>query len=94
LLDLSTITILHRFSSRSWWQHLANHVPAELTEEGFDRVVKLKTGEALVFAPTALAMIESSDGIKAMDQLGRRYLVVKSRSRVTADGGSSVLVVS
>jgi hypothetical protein len=42
LIDLSTITILHRFQARSWWKHLSDHISAELTEEDFDRVIKLK----------------------------------------------------
>lgn len=43
LLDLCTVAILHRFSSPSWWEHLAKHVSADISaEDAFDRVVKLQ----------------------------------------------------
>lgn len=54
LLDLCTIAILHRFSSPSWWEHLAKHVSADIsTEDAFDRVVRLEVrlherGDSLV----------------------------------------------
>ncbi|KDQ18206.1 hypothetical protein BOTBODRAFT_105043 [Botryobasidium botryosum FD-172 SS1] len=95
ILDLTTVTILHRFSSRAWWDHLANHVSTQLTEEGFDQIVKLQTGEALVIAPSGLVMLPVSPGGEKMRcKLGRHYMVVKSRGRVTMDGGASVLALS
>jgi hypothetical protein len=43
LLDLCTVSILHRFSSPSWWDHLAKHVSADISaDDAFDRVVKLE----------------------------------------------------
>ena len=43
LLDLCSVAILHRFSSQSWWDHVAKHFSADLSTEGaFDEVVKLK----------------------------------------------------
>ncbi|KDQ18207.1 hypothetical protein BOTBODRAFT_52993 [Botryobasidium botryosum FD-172 SS1] len=93
ILDLTTVTILHRFSARSWWNHLANHVSTQLTEEGFNQVVNLQTGEALVIAPSGLVMLPSPEDELAKRKLGRDYMVVKTRGRVTMDGGSSVLVV-
>jgi hypothetical protein len=43
LLDLCTLTILHRFSSPSWWEHLIKHVSADFTgTDAFDQVVKLQ----------------------------------------------------
>ncbi|EGO27487.1 hypothetical protein SERLADRAFT_406567 [Serpula lacrymans var. lacrymans S7.9] len=45
LLDLCTVAILHRFSSPSWWDHLAKHVSADISaEDAFDKVVKLQVG--------------------------------------------------
>lgn len=45
LLDLCTVAIMHRFSSPSWWEHLAQHVSANVSiDEGFDRVVSLQVG--------------------------------------------------
>ncbi|KAF9815552.1 hypothetical protein IEO21_04552 [Rhodonia placenta] len=45
LLDLCGVAILHRFSSPSWWEHLAKHVSAQLSEDAFDQVVKLRVQE-------------------------------------------------
>jgi hypothetical protein len=43
LLDLCTVAILHRFSSPSWWEHVAHHVSADVSaEEAFDKVVGLQ----------------------------------------------------
>jgi hypothetical protein len=43
LLDLCTVAILHRFSSPSWWEHVAHHVSADVSEEeAFDKVVRLQ----------------------------------------------------
>jgi hypothetical protein len=51
LLDLCTITVLHRFSSPSWWDHLSNHVSADLSaEDAFDRVVRLEVGARALIA--------------------------------------------
>jgi len=94
LLDLCTVTILHRFSSPSWWTHLEKHVSADLSDEAFDQVVKLQTGEAIIIAPSGLTTaLSSATGEEKVSQIGRRYLVVKTRKRVTADGGASIRVV-
>jgi hypothetical protein len=43
LLDLCSVTILHRFSSPSWWDHLIHHVPTDFSDtDAFDKVVRLK----------------------------------------------------
>jgi len=95
LLDLCSVAFMHRFSSRTWWDHVGKHFSADLTN-AFDEIVRLKTGQAIVLAPSALAMLHKS-GQLAPDpkpaQLGRRYMLVKIRKRVTKDGGASILVV-
>ncbi len=49
LLDLCTVTILHRFSSPSWWTHLEKHVSADFAEsDAFDKVVKLQVSILLL----------------------------------------------
>ncbi|KAF9008922.1 hypothetical protein BDQ17DRAFT_1301128 [Cyathus striatus] len=101
LLDLCTVAILHRFSSPSWWNHLVNHVSADFTEsDAFDKVVKLQTGQAIILAASALGIfvpINNTDENKpqniSLTHFGRRYLVMKTRRRITADGGKSVLVL-
>ncbi|KAG6817206.1 hypothetical protein H0H87_011564 [Tephrocybe sp. NHM501043] len=96
LLDLCTVVILHRFSSPSWWEHLIKHVSADFASDAFDKVVKLQTGQAIVLAPSALGAftsnIESPAG-RILGRFGRRYLILKTRKRVTQDGGASTLVI-
>ncbi|KAG9048457.1 hypothetical protein FS837_012831 [Tulasnella sp. UAMH 9824] len=94
LLDLCSITIMHRFSSITWFNHLAKHVSSDFGDEAFDAVVQLQTGQALVLAPAGLGVFQKP----GMDRpevgiFGRRYLIVKTRRRVTADGGASILAV-
>jgi len=95
LLDLCSVAFMHRFSSQSWWDHVSKHFSADLSK-AFDEIVRLKTGQAIVLAPSALAMLRKS-GQPTSDpqlyQLGRRYMLVKIRKRVTRDGGASILVI-
>lgn len=128
LLDLCTVAILHRFSSPSWWEHLAQHVSADISaDDAFDRVVRLEvrryvqglydwylisrvvqTGEAIVLAPSGFGVFPdgpqvsvaqgaqrtvASIQIPKLNQFGRRYILMKTRRRVTKDGGASILVV-
>jgi len=66
--------------------------PAELVRQ---------TGQAMVLAPSALGMFTNPDNgssssvsQKILAQFGRRYMIMKTRRRVTKDGGASILVVS
>ncbi|KAG1766784.1 hypothetical protein EDD22DRAFT_978349 [Suillus occidentalis] len=107
LLDLCTVAIMHRFSSPAWWDHLARHISADVSvDAAFDTVVKLQTGQAIVLAPSGLGVFpqiaENTDPSRTegdappvlkMSQFGRRYIIMKTRARVTKDGGTSVLVV-
>ena len=71
----------------------------------FERAVKLNTGEALLFAPTGV-LLRDPDALNAWSEdlsaqqaaakakttsLGRGYILMKTRQRVTLDGGVSVL---
>ncbi|TFK29354.1 hypothetical protein FA15DRAFT_610541 [Coprinopsis marcescibilis] len=116
LLDLCSVTILHRFTSPSWWQHLIQHVSADFSKsDAFDQVVRLQTGQAMILAPSGLSVISrpsvTPDNSKSTDKkgkskdtsaifkeptvahLGRRYIIMKTRRRVTTDGGASLLAV-
>ncbi|KAF8552599.1 hypothetical protein OG21DRAFT_1486101 [Imleria badia] len=114
LLDLCTVAIMHRFSSPAWWDHLARHVSADIsTEEGFDRVVKLQTGEAIVLSPSGMGVFPDDSGTSTstteeksttmgegtrkmaltLSHFGRRIILMKTRARVTKDGGASILVL-
>lgn len=106
LLDLCSITIVHRFQSPDWLNCLRSHLAAldHDSEAGqskansqaiLNEIVKLRVGEALLFAPTAIVGVEkdaekSAGGVQ-VKRLGVQYLKIKVRSRVTSDGGKSVL---
>lgn len=47
LIDLCSVTIMHRFSSPTWYNHILKHVCADMGSEAFDRVVKLNVGQPL-----------------------------------------------
>jgi DNA helicase HerA-like ATPase len=95
LIDLCSITIMHRFSSPEWLDVLQRHILVS-DEEG-DRgnkvgllreIMRLKTGEALVFAPSAMvgANDERKNGADAL-------LKMRMRKRVTWDGGRSMVCI-
>lgn len=93
LLDLCNVSIVHRFNSPAWYKvlqgHLAgarlynDHGDAEL----FEMIVGLQTGEALIFCPSALFDIRSGE----VHRLKDAFIRAKIRSRVTTDGGKSIL---
>ncbi|KAI0771995.1 hypothetical protein BD413DRAFT_50205 [Trametes elegans] len=98
LIELCSIAILHRFSSPAWWEAIAKHVSADLVDDdAFDHVVRLKTGEAVILAPAGLGMLplssKSLDNKTRLTSFGRRYLLARTRRRVTMDGGASRMVV-
>ncbi|TFY80819.1 hypothetical protein EWM64_g3199 [Hericium alpestre] len=104
-IDLCSVVILHRFSSSAWWDHLGKHVSSDLSgDDTFDKVVQLKTGEAIVLAPSGLCIFQTaavkgqdSDGDnkpkRVLGQFGRRFILVRTRKRITHDGGASLLAV-
>ncbi|KAH9927147.1 uncharacterized protein BXZ73DRAFT_90829 [Epithele typhae] len=80
LIELCSIAIFHRFSSPAWWEAVARR-----------SVVKLKTGQALVLSPSGLGSVEGKSAkTNRVAQFGRRYLLMKTRKRVTQDGGASI----
>ena len=104
LLDLSSMTVVHRFTSRTWMTALKSHLAGVIgdgesskgnVEEIFQRIVNLDAGQALVFSPsTMLGPEDSSDpSTMRMRKLGTGYLQLQVRKRVTIDGGRSILAV-
>ncbi|RPA82414.1 hypothetical protein BJ508DRAFT_238040 [Ascobolus immersus RN42] len=92
LLDLSSMLIFHRFSSPEWASALSKHVPLSDNGNGkmlLDRVLKLRTGEAIVFVPSGILGGEEDGLRKACDEL----VTMKVRKRVTWDGGHSIVAV-
>ena len=100
LLDLCTVTIVHRFTSPQWFRTLREHLAGVSTLdelEGatkrdarsiFAEIVELEPGEALMFSPSAV--LELVDG-EAPRKLGMEWLKVQVRKRLTEDGGRSIL---
>ncbi|KAB8278366.1 hypothetical protein BDV30DRAFT_249881 [Aspergillus minisclerotigenes] len=119
LLNLCSVTIVHRFTSPEWLRTLQKHLAAaasnlfssksgfannssEMEEPGnekespsaFDIIVRLRVGEALLFAPSAIVKVGTlEDGRVEFHRLGSDFLPIKVRERLTSDGGKSVLSV-
>ncbi|KAG8690786.1 hypothetical protein FRC11_009141 [Ceratobasidium sp. 423] len=101
LIDLCSCLILHRFSSKGWYDHLLSHIAADMPDDAFAQLVSLKTGQALVISPACIAAFTpstppttgSASNKKSVAQLSRRYLIIKTRKRLTNDGGASIMVV-
>ncbi|KAF5859889.1 hypothetical protein ETB97_002248 [Aspergillus alliaceus] len=119
LLNLCSITIVHRFTSPEWLRTLQKHLAAaaatplsskagtgssstETDEAGadqgqisvFDIIVRLRVGEALLFAPSAIVDVNvQEDGVVEFHRLGSKFLPIRVRARLTSDGGKSVLSV-
>ena len=115
LLDLSSVTIVHRFTSPEWLRSLKSHlagVASNLLDEEedeektvvrpkgkltiaskvFKEVVKLRVGEALLFAPTAMVGLDAdNEGALALRRLAAGFLKIRIRTRLTTDGGKSVM---
>ena len=114
LLNLSSVTIVHRFTSPEWLSSLKGHlagisngwVDSDASKDNstggvqsneskvFNDIVKLKVGEALLFSPSAvIGVIEGADEDveDRLVKLGAAYLKIRVRSRLTADGGRSVM---
>ncbi|KAF8181950.1 hypothetical protein K438DRAFT_1601130 [Mycena galopus ATCC 62051] len=91
ILDLASMIICHRFSSPAWCTHLARHVSAgSESADWYQQVMVLATGDALVFSPAAVI---AADGRGGVVLLGREYLKMRVRPRLTLDGGTSLLAV-
>lgn len=117
LLDLSSVTIVHRFTSPEWLRSLKRHLAgatsnvlssddadssdsASARDKGgsakglFAKVVNLRVGEALLFAPSAMVNLETDDvGSVTLKRLGDGFLKIRVRMKLTADGGESVMAV-
>jgi hypothetical protein len=57
----------------------------------FNLIFKLRIGEALLFAPSAVIDVEENEQMEdSVKRLGTGYLKIKVRARITEDGGKSV----
>ncbi len=102
LLDLSSMTIVHRFTSPSWLTALKSHL-AGLSVEGetskrdvadiFKQIVNLEAGQALLFSPSGMTGVDpkADPNRLRMQKLGVGYLKIGVRARLTEDGGRSIM---
>lgn len=73
-------------------------------ERHFDNIVKLKVGEALMFAPSAAVGIETEEAMKngngaasnvsagmTVKRLGHEVMKIRVRNRITTDGGKTIM---
>lgn len=102
LLDLCSITFVHRFTSPAWMAALKTHLAAAIDPfsrsgdgEGlFSRIVGLGVGEAVLFCPSAMLCLSepgTDSGTAAIEKLGASWQLVRIRKRITSDGGRSVM---
>ncbi len=95
LLDLCSVSIVHRFSSPAWFTAIKNHLggaSALTTSPGeqqamFERIMGLPVGESLVFSPSSYVSVKDGEPGK----LGAGVMRMKTRMRKGGDAGRSVL---
>lgn len=100
LLDLCSITFVHRFTSPAWMAALKTHLAAATdslsgcdgAKNLFSKIVELDVGEAVLFCPSAMLRLSERVGRAAViEKLGVCWQHVRIRKRITADGGRSVM---
>ncbi len=109
LLDLCSMTIVHRFTSPEWLSTLKGHLAGASMAGGnngadlhqlFKEIVNLNVGESLLFSPSAMLDVvnersSSTDQTKTsrenIAKLGMAHVRFKTRPRLTADGGRSIM---
>lgn len=109
LLDLCTMTIVHRFTSPEWLATLKGHLAGASMAAGntgsdlhdlFKEIVNLNVGESLLFSPSAMLDVangkspsgdQRANSGEKIAKLGMDHLKLKTRPRLTADGGRSIM---
>ncbi|RYP15833.1 hypothetical protein DL767_010277 [Monosporascus sp. MG133] len=101
LIALANATFVHRFLSPSWYEVLKKHLAgADKQDPGsqnslFRTIVGLRTGQALLFCPTAQMDIANgspgSGGARWARSLNDGYINIRIRKRLTTDGGKSIM---
>ncbi|KAI9376144.1 hypothetical protein BJX61DRAFT_539157 [Aspergillus egyptiacus] len=97
LIDLCSITIIHRFTSPEWYSAIKTHLPIERSNStnehgipaGLYHIANLQTGEAVVFAPLAHLVDERGDELDTKHDTFR----LRIRKRITWDGGRTIVAV-
>lgn len=91
IIALCSVVVMHRFTSPTWYAALRRHINAVDDDKAvMQHIEGLDTGEALVYSPNSvLGKNEDGSLIKATGRL----LKVSVRSKVTLDGGASMMAV-
>jgi len=84
LLELSSFTVLHRFTSPDWFKHLSKLI--QLKEDSLKQITKLSTGEALLYCPTG-----NISKVHKEAQIGHGLYRILVRKRITKNSGASIL---
>ncbi|KAK5113399.1 hypothetical protein LTR62_003499 [Meristemomyces frigidus] len=87
LLDLCSVTIVHRFSSPAWYAAIKGHLSgaSDMTtkqadqHDMFQRIVGLGLGESLVFSPASYLCGGGEEGEER--KLGSGFIVTRTRRR-------------
>ena len=91
LIALCSVTVMHRFTSPTWYAALRKHINAvDGDKHIMQQIESLETGEAVVYSPNAV-MGKNDDG--SLVKATGRLLRVNIRNRVTLDGGASIMAV-
>ncbi|KAI8933441.1 hypothetical protein NX059_010055 [Plenodomus lindquistii] len=92
LIALCSVTVIHRFTSPTWYAALRRHISAMGDDDRtiMRRIEGLETGEALVYCPNAVLGKDDTD---ALIKATGRLMNVRIRKRITADGGESIMAV-
>ncbi|KAL8659526.1 MAG: hypothetical protein Q9226_000368 [Calogaya cf. arnoldii] len=109
LLDLCSMSIVHRFTSPNWMLALRGHLaavsdlgegdPQRNLKEIFQTIVNLDVGQALLFSPSAIldaphdSRSDASSRITKVQKLGLRYVKMRVRKSNFTAGGRSKLAV-
>ncbi|CBY00281.1 predicted protein [Plenodomus lingam JN3] len=92
LIALCSLTVIHRFTSPTWYAALRQHISAMGGDDRaiMRRIEELETGGALVFSPSAvLGKDDEGAPVKATGRL----MGLRIRKRITKDGGESIMAV-
>ena len=91
LIALCSVTVMHRFTSPTWYAALRKHINAVDDDKAImQQIESLETGEALVYSPNAV-LGKNDDG--SLTKAIGRLMKVNIRNRVTLDGGASIMAV-
>ncbi|KAK4892451.1 hypothetical protein LTR27_009107 [Elasticomyces elasticus] len=97
LLDLCSVSIMHRFTSPAWFTAIKDHLGGasaltsspEEQKAMFERILSLPVGESLVFSPASYLCVNDGEPKK----LGAGVIRMRTRMRKGGDAGRSLLSV-